>query len=146
MLPPAFHGMPTPAGVQRFRFVGDEMQNRVMALPRRLDDGHLKTVGDALAAVIGMHEDAGQPWGEILALMIVAGPQAGEPMRMPPFPGGHPPKPGFCHGGELFCATSASDNPVETINKLTAVIPAGSAKHYEVRVAVVAVPDAPPAP
>jgi hypothetical protein len=68
------------------------------------------------------------------------------PMRMPPFPGGHPPKPGFCHGGELFCATSASDNPVETINKLTAVIPAGSAKHYEVRVAVVAVPDAPPAP
>ena len=43
-------------------------------------------------------------------------------MRMPPFPGGHPPKPGFCHGGELFCATSASDNPVETINKLTAVI------------------------
>ncbi|MCW6012276.1 hypothetical protein K1Y38_05065 [Serratia marcescens] len=68
------------------------------------------------------------------------------PMRMPPFPGGHPPKPGFCHGGELFCATSASDNPVETINKLTAVIPAGSAKHYEVRVSVVAVPDAPPAP
>ena len=43
-------------------------------------------------------------------------------MRMPSFPGGHPPKPGFCHGGELFCATSASDNPVETINKLTAVI------------------------
>ena len=73
-------------------------------------------------------------------------PAADEPMRMPPFPGGHPPKPGFCHGGELFCATSASDNPVETINKLTAVIPAGSAKHYEVRVAVVAVPDAPPAP
>lgn len=73
-------------------------------------------------------------------------PVAGEPMRMPPFPGGHPPKPGFCHGGELFCATAASDNPVETINKLTAVIPAGSAKHYEVRVAVVAVPDAPPAP
>jgi hypothetical protein len=64
-------------------------------------------------------------------------PVADEPMRMPPFPGGHPPKPGFCHGGELFCATSASDNPV---------IPAGSAKHYEVRVAVVAVPDAPPAP
>ena len=66
-------------------------------------------------------------------------PAADEPMRMPPFPGGHPPKPGFCHGGELFCATSVSDNPVETINKLTAVIPAGSAKHYEVRVAVVAV-------
>ncbi|PII71643.1 hypothetical protein BMF88_18275 [Serratia sp. OLDL1] len=73
-------------------------------------------------------------------------PVADEPMRMPPFPGGYPPKPGFWRGGELFCATSASDNPVETINKLTAVIPAGSAKHYEVRVAVVAVPDAPPAP
>ncbi|CAI0945884.1 hypothetical protein [Serratia entomophila] len=63
-----------------------------------------------------------------------------------PFPGGHMPKPGFCHGGELFCATSASDNPVETINKLTSVIPAGTARHYEVRISVVALPDAPPAP
>ncbi|OKB68056.1 hypothetical protein BHU62_03445 [Serratia marcescens] len=80
------------------------------------------------------------------AMSAPEAPAADEPMRMPPFPGGHPPKPGFCHGGELFCATSASDNPVETINKLTAVIPVGSAKHYEVRVAVVAVPDAPPAP
>lgn len=81
MLPPALQRLPTPAGVQRFRFVGDEMQNRVMALPRRLDDRHLQTVGDALAAVIGMHEDAGQPRGEILALMIVAGPQAGHAHR-----------------------------------------------------------------
>ncbi len=54
-------GLPTPAGVQRFRFVGDEMQNRMMALPRRFDDRHLRAVGNALAAVIGMHEDAGQP-------------------------------------------------------------------------------------
>ncbi|HEJ9095571.1 TPA: hypothetical protein ACKQPR_004900 [Serratia odorifera] len=64
----------------------------------------------------------------------------------PPFPGpdGHPmPKPGFCHGGELFCATSASDNPTDTINKLTAVIPTSQAKHYEVRVSVVALPDNP---
>lgn len=66
--------------------------------------------------------------------------------RLPPFPGGHMPKPGFCHGGELFCATSASDNPTETINKLTSVIPASSAKHYEVRISVVALPDNPPAP
>ena len=65
--------------------------------------------------------------------------------RLPPFPGGHMPKPGFCHGGELFCATSASDNPTETINKLTSVIPAGNAKHYEVRISVVALPDTPPA-
>ena len=57
--------LPTPAGVQRFRFVGDEMQNRMMALPRRFDDRHLRAVGNALAAVIGMHEDAGQPRGEI---------------------------------------------------------------------------------
>ncbi|KFB87575.1 hypothetical protein CR62_11405 [Serratia grimesii] len=75
-----------------------------------------------------------------------APPQAEQGFRLPPFPGGHLPKPGFCHGGELFCATSASDNPTETINKLTAVIPTSSAKHYEVRVSVVALPDTPPAP
>ncbi|CAI2400407.1 Uncharacterised protein [Serratia liquefaciens] len=76
-------------------------------------------------------------------------PPAEQGSRLPPFPGGHMPKPGFCHGGELFCATSASDNPTETINKLTSVIPAGNAKHYEVRISVVALPDkplAPPAP
>lgn len=75
-----------------------------------------------------------------------APPLAEQGFRLPPFPGGHMPKPGFCHGGELFCATSASDNPTETINKLTAVIPASSAKHYEVRVSVVALPDTPPEP
>ncbi|KYQ94549.1 hypothetical protein AWY96_14075 [Serratia plymuthica] len=73
-------------------------------------------------------------------------PPAGQEFRLPPFPEGHMPKPGFCHGGEVFCATSASDNPTETINKLTSVIPAGSAKHYEVRISVVALPDTPPAP
>ncbi|WP_199636612.1 hypothetical protein JEM67_05480 [Serratia sp. PAMC26656] len=73
-------------------------------------------------------------------------PPAGQDFRLPPFPEGHMPKPGFCHGGEVFCATSASDNPTETINKLTSVIPAGSAKHYEVRISVVALPDASPAP
>lgn len=75
-----------------------------------------------------------------------APPQTEQGFRLPPFPGGHMPKPGFCHGGELFCATSASDNPTETINKLTSVIPASAAKHYEVRVSVVALPDKPPAP
>ena len=53
----------------------------MMALPRRFDDRHLRAVGNALAAVIGMHEDAGQPRGEITALMIVAGPQAGHAHR-----------------------------------------------------------------
>ena len=41
MLPPALQRLPTPAGVQRFRFVGNEMQNRVMALPRRLGGIHV---------------------------------------------------------------------------------------------------------
>ncbi|CAI0704222.1 hypothetical protein AB6825_20975 [Serratia proteamaculans] len=75
-----------------------------------------------------------------------APPQTEQGFHLPPFPGGHMAKPGFCHGGELFCATSASDNPTETINKLTSVIPASAAKHYEVRVSVVALPDKPPAP
>lgn len=54
------------------------------------------------------------------------------PMPMPPLP---PRKP------VLFSATVASDNPTETINKLTALIPASKARHYEVHVEVVAVPD-----
>lgn len=41
----------------------------------------------------------------------------------------------------IFSATVATDNPVETINKLTPLIPASKAKHYEVRVEVVPVPD-----
>ncbi|MGQ8816091.1 hypothetical protein [Serratia sp. NA_13] len=75
-----------------------------------------------------------------------APPPTEQGFRLPPFPGGPMPKPGFCHRGELFCATSASDNPTETINKLTSVIPASSAKHYEVRISVVALPDNPPVP
>ncbi|WP_241723465.1 hypothetical protein [Raoultella sp. HC6] len=54
------------------------------------------------------------------------------PMPMPPMP---PRKPA------LFSATVASDNPTDTINKLTALIPASKARHYEVHVEVVAVPD-----
>ncbi|MFZ4258314.1 hypothetical protein [Raoultella terrigena] len=53
-------------------------------------------------------------------------------MPMPPLP---PRKP------MLFSATVASDNPTDTINKLTALIPASKARHYEVHVEVVAVPD-----
>ncbi|MCE9897439.1 hypothetical protein [Raoultella terrigena] len=53
-------------------------------------------------------------------------------MPMPPLP---PRKP------TLFSATVASDNPTDTINKLTALIPASKARHYEVHVEVVAVPD-----
>ncbi|MGE0970243.1 hypothetical protein ACQFN5_10490 [Klebsiella sp. WOUb02] len=41
----------------------------------------------------------------------------------------------------LFSATVASDNPTDTINKLTTLIPASKARHYEVHVEVVAVPD-----
>lgn len=60
-------------------------------------------------------------------------------MMMPP-----PPMLGFCHGFELFCASVASDNPTDTLQKLNSVIPAPTAgKHYEVRVSVVEVPDFP---
>ena len=61
-------------------------------------------------------------------------PQRHGPMPFPPMP---PRRP------VLFSATVASDNPVETINKLTPLIPTDKAKHYEVRVEVVAVPDMP---
>ncbi|WP_336064729.1 hypothetical protein [Serratia sp. 201] len=59
----------------------------------------------------------------------------------PPPPGEHMSKPGLCNGGELFCTVSTSDNPTETINKLTSVIPASQAKHYEVRISVIALPE-----
>ena len=49
---------------------------------------------------------------------------------LPPFPP---------HRPVLFSATVATDTPAETINKLTALIPAGQAKHYEVHVEVVPV-------
>lgn len=74
-------------------------------------------------------------------------PMMEPPHGMPPFHGeGMPPMPpmmmGFCHPGQLFCASVASDNPTETIQKLTSVLPATTAgKHYEVRLAVVEVPD-----
>ena len=66
---------------------------------------------------------------------------------LPPFHGEGmlPPQPlmmGFCHPGELFCASVASDNPTETIQKLTSVLPVTTAgKHYEVRLSVIEVPD-----
>ena len=68
-----------------------------------------------------------------------AGNNAGQPvMEMPQGRGPMPmPLPPF------FSATVATDNPAETINKLTALIPTGSAKHYEVRVEVVPAPDMP---
>ncbi|MBO2029423.1 hypothetical protein J4734_18210 [Klebsiella pneumoniae] len=53
---------------------------------------------------------------------------------LPPFPPQLPP-----HRPVLFSATVATDTPAETINKLTALIPAGRAKHYEVHVEVVPV-------
>lgn len=69
-------------------------------------------------------DNAGQPPFEMN--------QVRGPMPMPPLP---PRKP------TLFSATVASDNPTDTINKLTALIPASKARHYEVHVEVVAVPD-----
>ncbi len=50
--------------------------------------------------------------------------------------------PGFCHGGEVFCASVQSDNPGETIQKLNSILPAPVAgSHYEVRLSVVKVPN-----
>ena len=53
---------------------------------------------------------------------------------LPPFPPPFPPRKPV-----LFSATVATDTPAETINKLTALIPTGQAKHYEVHVEVVPV-------
>ena len=68
----------------------------------------------------------------------------GEGLPLPP----PPMMMGFCHPGQLFCASVASDNPTQTIQNLTSVLPATTAgKHYEVRLAVVEVPDGlPPRP
>lgn len=44
----------------------------------------------------------------------------------------------------LFDARVATDTPAETIGKLTTLIPVSTAKHYEVRVEVVPLPDSPP--
>ncbi|WP_413734262.1 hypothetical protein ACL2XP_17695 [Sodalis sp. RH21] len=59
----------------------------------------------------------------------------GRPMMMPPH------GPGFCRGGELFCASALTDNPGETIQKLNSIIPAPSGGHYQVRISVERVPD-----
>jgi len=91
------------------------------------------SVISASALAVAAKADAPTPQINQLA------PGAG-PAEMPPhFP--HPPmKP------VLFDARVATDTPVETINKLTTLIPASMAKHYEVRVEVVPLPDNPPAP
>ncbi|MBH3283897.1 hypothetical protein I5N59_24615 [Serratia marcescens] len=71
------------------------------------------------------------------------------PLPQPPYPSEHMHKPGLCNGGELFCTVSTSDNPTETINKLTSAIPVSQARHYEVRISVIALPEKPehqPAP
>ncbi|EMG5635738.1 hypothetical protein V5C45_000834 [Klebsiella variicola] len=58
----------------------------------------------------------------------------------PPLEMGRGPLPPFPpHRPVLFSATVATDTPAETINKLTALIPASPAKHYEVHVEVVPV-------
>ena len=58
----------------------------------------------------------------------------------PPLEMGHGPLPPFPRRKPvLFSATAATDTPAETINKLTALIPTGQAKHYEVHVEVVPV-------
>ncbi len=78
---------------------------------------------------------------------VPAGNQAGQPMMdMPPGRGPMPMHlpPPFPPGKPvLFSATVATDTPAETITKLAALIPTSSAKHYEVRVEVVPVPDLP---
>ena len=75
-------------------------------------------------------DNAGQPPFEMNQEF---GPMPMQPL--PPLPPLPPRKP------TLFSATVASDNPTDTINKLTALIPASKARHYEVHVEVVAVPD-----
>jgi hypothetical protein len=58
---------------------------------------------------------------------------------MPPMP---PHMGGICHHDSLFCASIASDNPTETVQKITSILPAAqSGKHYQVQVSVVEVPD-----
>lgn len=58
----------------------------------------------------------------------------------PPLEMGRGPPPQLPpHRPVLFSATVATDTPAETINKLTALIPASPAKHYEVHVEVVPV-------
>lgn len=75
---------------------------------------------------------------------LMQGPEHGRPPMpfMPHRPGDRGEHGGFCHGGELFCASMASDNPTDTLSKLNSIVPpASNGVHYEVRVSIVAVED-----
>ena len=44
---------------------------------------------------------------------------------------------GFCDGYEIFCSTTTTDKPAETLQKLATAMPQGNDKHYRVVVSVV---------
>ncbi len=101
----------------------------------------------ALAAMLSLSALAGSPVNSASAQpqppenpMPMLPLEPGKPMMMPPHP------PGFCHGGELFCASVLSDNPSEAIQKLSSILPAANGGHYQVRVSVEWVPDHPQHP
>lgn len=80
---------------------------------------------------------------------VPPGAQYGQPplaMPLPPFPGPHGGPDGhgdgFCHGNALFCASMISENPADSLQKLNSILPpTAKGVHYQVRVAVVAIPD-----
>lgn len=84
----------------------------------------------------------------VSALAVAAKTDAPAPMDAAHLrgPADMPPPPHLPMRPVLFDARVATDTPVETIAKLTSLIPASTAKHYEVRVEVVPLPDAPPKP
>ena len=101
-----------------------------------------------IAALISVGSDAAESTNKAPQAEPANQPQEEMPFHgegRPPFPPMGmmpPPMHGFCHARELFCASVASDNPTDTLQKLNGVIPAATAgKHYEVRVSVVEVPD-----
>lgn len=57
--------------------------------------------------------------------------------RPPSWPSSAPG--GFCNGDETFCTTTTTSKPTETLQKLAAAIPQGSAKKYRVQLSVVPV-------
>lgn len=67
--------------------------------------------------------------------MMFQGP--GGPMMQPHH------EPGFCHGGELFCASVLTDNPGDAAQKLNSILPATSGGHYRVRFSIEKIPDHP---
>ncbi|WP_410015768.1 hypothetical protein [Sodalis sp. C49] len=79
------------------------------------------------------------------AAMHQEGPGAGYPVPMLFQPPGRlpPHEPGFCRGGELFCAAVQTDNPADTLQKLNGILPAANGGHYRVRVSVERVPEHP---